>query len=116
MRHCPILFAVAPKFRVPGLFWEWEYLKHTVGWGAGVSKQHLLSFVSYLFSARPRSSARLFQKSCQLGYFIKPKGLFCQAVYLESFFDQDTVSCDVPPDMAQNQGLSCFLKKLCVLT
>lgn len=49
MRHCPILFAVAPKFRVPGLFWEWEYLKHTVGWGAGVSKQHLLWFVSYLF-------------------------------------------------------------------
>lgn len=40
------LSPVAPKFRVPGLFWEWGYLKRTGGRGAGVSKHHLLCFVT----------------------------------------------------------------------
>lgn len=40
------LSLVAPKFRVPGLFWERGYLKRAGARGAGVSKRHLLCFVT----------------------------------------------------------------------
>lgn len=30
VRSCP---PMAPKFRIPGLFWEREYVKYTMGWG-----------------------------------------------------------------------------------
>lgn len=40
------LSPMAPKFRVPGLFWERGYLKRTGGRGVGVPQQHLLRFVT----------------------------------------------------------------------
>lgn len=86
------LFLLAPKFRVPGLFWEQGYLKRTGGWGAGVSKQHLLPVTPrtgilsqiYLFrlggrapchSQRPERSCWLVSANCE-------RGLFGQAVNL----------------------------------
>lgn len=62
------LSPVAAKFRVPGLFWERGYLKRTGGRGEGVSKQHLLCFVTahtvilsqiYLKSSVPLAETRL---------------------------------------------------------
>lgn len=34
-RSASLSEVVPPKFRIPGLFWEREYLKYTVGWGSG---------------------------------------------------------------------------------
>lgn len=52
------LSPVAPKFRVPGLFWERGYLKRTGGRGAGVPQLHLLCFVT-----APRSPVQTGRKS-----------------------------------------------------